>query len=176
MKVVLRSDPDLLIRTLLDWTYQDAGIQVLSWDGRDSSGYLVDKGRYPCMILIEADKEIHRTHEHSRCKELKIQLDVPKKVLLRENVAVQISFTLVRSRSGYTGQNGCTARLYLDYERIVERVLPPTGRANYSLDLPVPSEESGPHLLTLVVSDGADHMGAVSRAVHFKIRGSGTTN
>jgi hypothetical protein len=168
VQVVLRKDPSLLIRTIVDWEKQEAGIQTLFWDGRDSSGHLVDKSKYPCMVTIEADKEVHRTHDWSRCKELIVKLKLPKKVRVRKNASLQVPFTTVASRSGYIQETGLTARLYIDYEKIVEETFSPTGEHKHVLDLTFDSEMLGEHLVTLVVSDGADHSGSVSRLVRFQ--------
>lgn len=167
VQVVLRKDPSLLIRTIVDWEKQEAGIQTLFWDGRDSSGHLVDKSQYPCLITIEADKEIHRTHDWSRCKELIVRLNLSKKVRVGENASLQVPFTIAASRSGYVQETGLTARLYIDFEKAVEETFSPTGERKYLLNLPFDSKILGEHLVTLVVSDGADHSGAVSRVVRF---------
>lgn len=168
VQVVLRKDPNLLIRTLVDWEKQEAGIQTLFWEGRDSSGHLVDKSKYPCMITIEADKEVHRTHDWSRCKELIVKLKLSKKVRVRKNASLQVPFTIAASRSGYIKETGLTARLYIDFEKVVEKTFSPTGERKHVLALPFDSEMFGEHLVTLVVSDGADHSGAVSRLVRFQ--------
>jgi hypothetical protein len=167
VQVVLRKDPSLVIRTIIDWEKQEAGIRTLFWDGRDSSGHLIDKSKYPCMITIEADKEIHRTHDWSRCKELIVKLNLPKKVRAEENASLQIPFTISASRNGYVQETGLTARLYIDFEKVVEKIFSPTGNRKHVLALPFDSKMFGEHLVTLVVSDGADHSGAVSRVVSF---------
>ncbi len=167
VQVVLRKDPDLLIRTLIDWKKQEAGTHILFWDGRDSSGHLVDKSKYPCMIVMEADKEIHRTHDWSRCIEMKIKLRLTKKIRLREDASIQVPFSVAISRSGYIKESGLTARLYIDFRKVVEKNFPPSNKYKYALDLPISSDLSGTHLITLVVSDGADHSGAASRLVAF---------
>jgi len=167
VQVVLRKDPTLLIRTIIDWTYQEAGKHSLFWDGRDSSGYLVDKRKYPCMIIIEADKEIHRNHDWSRCNLIKIMLKLPRKVHLRKDKTLRIHFTVAPDRSGYIRINGLTARLYFDYEKVLEKVFLPSDKYNYVLYVPFTLETPTEHLITLVVSDGADHSGSASKMLFF---------
>lgn len=167
IQVVLRRDPGLLIRTIVDWKKQGAGTHTLFWDGRDSSGHLIDKNKYPCMIIFEADKEVHRAHDWSRCNELNIKLRLSKKVRLRENASLQVPFAIAASRSGYIKETGFTARLYIDFERVLEKNFPANNKYRYVIDLPVSSVIAGTHVLTLAVSDGADHSGAVSRRVRF---------
>lgn len=167
VQVILRKDPNLLIRTIIDWTNQKSGTHTLFWDGRDSSGYLIDKSKHPCMIKIEADKEIHRTHNWSRCNPLKIKLKLPKKVRVQEDTKVRIPFAIAPSRSGYIDENGFTARLYIDFEMVLERVFPPSAGYKYVMNLHFNSKIYGIHLITLVVSDGADHAGSASRLVRF---------
>ncbi len=86
---------------------------------------------------------------------------------MKKNASLPVPFTTVLSRSGYIQETGLTVRLYIDFEKVVEKTFSPTGERKYILALTFDSEMLGEHLVTLVVSDGADHSGAASRLVRF---------
>ncbi|UCG59479.1 MAG: hypothetical protein JSU70_08190, partial [Phycisphaerales bacterium] len=57
IRIVLRNDEQLVLRTLVDWSKREAGKHVETWDGRDAAGHPINKTRFPCFITIDADSE-----------------------------------------------------------------------------------------------------------------------
>jgi hypothetical protein len=54
-----KDDPDQLYRTLL-WDWQEAGRQVVEWDGTDESGYLIINRKNCSIRTISIAKSAHR--------------------------------------------------------------------------------------------------------------------
>lgn len=72
VRIVLRRQANMVIRTLVDMEERPAGRHVEKWDSKDQSGNLVDNTK--CFFVIQADPPPHDQHPRERCKELRVDL------------------------------------------------------------------------------------------------------
>ncbi len=162
IRILLRSDEQVVLRTLVDWSERKAGKHIETWDGRDAAGHLVDKARFPCFIAIDADSQIHRKHLRAMCKDLRLNLklkDSPPEPASRK---IGIQVTLDDDTRGYGQQFGYKVRAYIDFKLLRSFTYKPRARRGFDFALDTTSLSTGEHLLTVVVDDGADHVGSTS--------------
>lgn len=162
IRVLLRSDEQLVLRTLVDWSERKAGKHVETWDGRDAAGHLVDKARFPCFIVIDADSEIHRKHPRAICKDLRLRLKLKDSLPESVRGKVGVEVVLDDDTRGYVDRFGCKVRTYVDFKLLHSFTYKPKARRGFDLALDTTGLSTGEHLLTVVVDDGADHVGSTS--------------
>ena len=168
IRILLRSDEQLVLRTLVDWSERKAGMNVETWDGRDAAGHLVDKARFPCFVAIDADSQIHRKHPRAMCKDLRLSLklkDSPTEPASRK-IGVQVA--LDDDTRGYGQQLGYKVWAYVDFKLLHSFTYKPKARRGFNFALDTTGLSTGEHLLTVVVDDGADHVGSTS--LKFNVR------
>ncbi len=155
VRVVWRRDPNLVLRTLLDWTHQDFGLHRVTWDGRDASGNLIDnRGAF---VSFEGDDPRHLAHPVSECHELDVQLLEPSGGIRQPDSRITARMTRVTS---FGRRDGFTLRCYEDYDLRREVRLPPETE---TFALPcAPGTEAKDRLFTINLDDGAGHVGVAS--------------
>lgn len=162
IRIVLRSDEQLVLRTLADWSERQAGKHTETWDGRDVSGHVVDKARFPCFIMIEADSKKHQKHNHTLCKDLLLKLKLknnPDQTIQgKENVEVLVD----KNTRGYGESLGYRVRAYVDFKIVHSGTYRDRAWQGLHFLLDTTDLTKGEHLLTVVVNDGADHIGSTS--------------
>jgi hypothetical protein len=162
LRVLLRSDEQVVLRTLVDWSERKAGKNVETWDGRDAAGHLVDKARFPCFVAIDADSQIHRKHPRAMCKDLRLGLKLKDSPPEPVSGKVGIKVALDDDTRGYGQQLGYKVRAYVDFKLLRSLTYKPKARRGFNLALDTTGLSTGEHLLTVVVDDGADHVGSTS--------------
>lgn len=153
IRAVWRRDPNLVLRTLLDWRRQEFGPHFVTWDGRDPSGNVVDNRG--TLIAFEGDDPQHRGHDSEGCHEPGLEfLEPPSGSVLSDLSRVRAGIT---RDTPFGRAGGYALRCYVDYELRGEARLaggtsafsPPCG----------PILAPGEHLLILNLDDGAGHVG-----------------
>jgi hypothetical protein len=162
IRILLRSDEQLVLRTLVDWSERKAGKNVETWDGRDAAGHLVDKARFPCFIAIDADSQIHRKHPRAMCKDLRLSLKLKDSLPEPASGKVGVQVALDDDTRGYGQQFGYKVRAYADFKLLRSFTYKPKAGRGFDLALDTTGLSTGEHLLTIVVDDGADHVGSTS--------------
>ncbi len=162
VRILLRSDEQLVLRTLVDWSERKAGKHVETWDGRDAAGHLVDKARFPCFVAIDADSEIHRKHPRAMCKDLRLSLKLKDSSPEPVSGKLGVEVTLDDDTRGFGQQLGYKVRAYVDFKLIHSFTYKPKARRGFDFTLETSGLSTGEHLLTVVVDDGADHVGSTS--------------
>ncbi|MBI5575763.1 MAG: hypothetical protein HY896_05310 [Deltaproteobacteria bacterium] len=161
IRIVHRNRADMLIRTLQDWTRQEFGKYSILWDGRDSSGNIVDNRQI--LVLFESkDKDNglrHRDHEESGCRDpmLSVRTDPAPDRPLKGTLDIWTS--LAAESVDFGRENGFEARYYMDGKLFrTDKADPGTKEFHIRLDL---SElENGEHLITVNIDDLSDHTGS----------------
>lgn len=161
VRVVRRSDPGLVLRTLVDWSHQDFGHHSVTWDGRDASGNPVDtRGAF---VTFEGDDPAHRDHPRSACHEPALEILEPAAGShLRDLSSVRARIT----RSTPFGRaRGFTLRCYVDYALRGEAAL---DGDTHEFFLPCTATQvAGDHLLTLNLDDDGGHVGVAGLRFHY---------
>jgi hypothetical protein len=162
IRILLRRDEQLVLRTLTDWSEREAGKQTETWDGRDAAGHLVDKAKFPCFIAIEADSEIHRKHERAMCRDLRLGLKLKDSPPGPVSGKVGVQVALDDKTKGYGEKSGYRVRAYVDFKLVHSFTYNPGAGRGFDFPLDTAGLSAGEHLLTVVVDDGADHVGSAS--------------
>ncbi|MHC4633270.1 MAG: hypothetical protein ACYS9C_18655, partial [Planctomycetota bacterium] len=161
-RILLRSDEQLVLRTLVDWSERKAGKHVETWDGRDAAGHLVDKAKFPCFVAIDADSKIHRKHPRAICKDLRLGLKLKDSPPGPVSGKLGVKVALDNDTRGYGQQHGYKVRAYVDFKLLHSFTRKPKARRGFGFSLDTTGLSTGEHLLTVVVDDGADHVGSTS--------------
>ncbi len=161
IRIAHRNQPGLLIRTLQDWTHQDFGKYELQWDGRDSSGNIVDNKKM--RVLFESkdrDKGLqHEGHEEAACRDLFLSIEAGSGSLDLVKVTLEIRASLSDETPGIEGEDGLEVRCYVDYKpRETEKVA--KGAKGFVLKIDTTDLENGEHLISVNVDDLHDHIGS----------------
>lgn len=162
IRILLRSDEQVVLRTLVDWSERKAGKHVETWDGRDAAGHLVDKARFPCFIAVEADSQIHQKHPRVICKDLRLSLKLKDSPPEPASGKMDVQVALDNDTIGYGKQFGYKVRAYVDFKLLRSFTYKPKARRGFDFALDTTGLSTGEHLLSVVVDDGADHMGSTS--------------
>jgi len=168
IRVLLRGDEQLVLRTLVDWSERKAGKNVETWDGRDAAGHLVDKEKFPCFIAIDADSQMHQKHSRQMCKDLRLRLKLKDSPPEPVSGKVKVEVSLDDETRGYGEQFGYKVRAYADFKLLHTFTYKPEARRVFDFDLDTTGLSSGEHLLTIVVDDGADHVGSTSLKLNLR--------
>jgi hypothetical protein len=162
IRIILRSDEQLVLRTLVDWSERQAGKHVETWDGRDAAGHLIDKERFPCFVAIDADSQMHQKHPRAICKDLRLSLKLKDTPPEPASGKVRVAVALDDDTQGYGQQLGYKVRAYVDFKLLHSFTYKPKARREFDFALDTTGLSTGDHLLTVVVDDGADHVGSTS--------------
>ncbi|UCG58965.1 MAG: hypothetical protein JSU70_05535, partial [Phycisphaerales bacterium] len=166
IRLVARREERLVLRTLVDWSERNVGKNSERWDGRDASGYLVDRQRCPCYFRIAGDSAAHAAHDRSKCGDMLLQIteSLPGTVLSGH---VVIRVTLAGMKQGYVAEAGGTLRAHVDYVLSAERRF--AGPAtSFEWQWDTATVDNGYHMITLNVDDGNDHIGTVTTDVYVR--------
>ncbi len=168
IRIALRADRRLVLRTLVDWSPREAGENIEKWDGRDSAGYLIDKTIVPCFVVIDADSEAHRQHPRSLCKDLRVNLSLQNDPNQNQAGHPQrnVQITVDESTRGYGESLGYTVCAYIDFKLVQSEVSKQRAWQGIRLLLDTSGLAEGEHMLSVVVEDGADHTGSSSLKFH----------
>ena len=168
IRILLRSDEQVVLRTLLDWSQRGLGKNSETWDGRDAAGHLINKARFPCFIVIDADSEIHRKHARALCKDLRLRLKLKDSLPESVRGKVGVEVALDDDTRGYGEQFGYKVRAYVDFKLLHSFTYKGRVWRGFDFLLDTTGLSNGEHLLTVVVDDGADHVGSTS--LKFNVR------
>ncbi len=160
VRLVHRRFPELVIRTLQDWTDQTFGRYRLQWDGKDASGNMVDPQMM--FVLFEAkDRDRgrrHQSHDKTLCREPAILLKLQPDPHAAVKGELKIHAGLPPD-PGPANEDGFEVRYYIDYQLFrTERY--PAGCRECMFTLNPDALSNGPHLITVNVDDYRDHVGS----------------
>ncbi len=160
IRLVRKNQTDLVIRTLQDWTDQDFGKYELKWDGRDSSGNIVDNKNI--FVLFEAkDKDkglLHAEHDKGSCKDPKLNIKITPEPNKKVKGSIEI-LTTVSGVNNFGNSNGCEVRYFIDYAPLQTQKFD-KGVNNFNLKIDTIKLKNGEHLITVNVHDFSDHVGS----------------
>jgi hypothetical protein len=161
IRLVHREQPDLLIRTLQDWTNQEFGKHELKWDGRDASGNIVDNKRI--FVLFEAKDQgkgrQHHDHHEGLCRDPLLAIQALPDPCKFVKGTLEIQTSVVGETYNHPDEAGYEARYYIDYKLFkVEKF----GKdiKNFIFKLDTKTLQNGDHLITVNIDDLHDHIGS----------------
>lgn len=162
IRIARRGRPGLLLRTLQDWTDQEFGHYELKWDGRDSSGNIVDNRKI--IILFEAKDQgkglWHADHEAGRCSDPVISISAPAASGGKAAGVIDLVIALPDEylKSGESDR-GREARCYVDYA-LHSTTKYDAGSKEFIVGLDTNSLAEGEHYVVVNLDDGRDHIGS----------------
>lgn len=161
IRILHRDQTDMVIRTLQDWTRQEFGKYELNWDGRDSSGNIVDNRRI--LVHFESDDKDngrqHKGHGEATCFDppLVVSGETDSKQVIRGNFSMHTAFADPSVR--FEHNDGLELKYFVDYKLLrTERAAPGTKRFDFTFD--TSGLGNGKHLVTVNVHDLHDHIGS----------------
>jgi hypothetical protein len=158
IRIVHRKQNALVIRTLQDWTKQPFGHYELKWDGRDSSGNIVNNK--PLFVLFQAQDQIgnrqHQNHDPRVCRDSLVSVERVKGSKPVRG-ALEIRATQNENTPKPETENGCQVRYYVDYA-LVKTENSDKGQPVFQASLDVSSLGKGKHLITINVDDLRGHV------------------
>jgi hypothetical protein len=166
IRIVHREQPNLIIRTLQDWTSQGFGKYEVKWDGRDASGNIVDNKRM--FVLFEAKDQgkgrQHHDHHEGLCRDPSITIKTLPDPFQFVKGTIEIQASLVGESCYPPDEAGYEARYYIDYKLYkVEKF--EKGINNFIFKLDTKTLQNGDHLITVNVDDLHDHIGSAGLRV-----------
>ncbi len=162
IRVTWRRHPELVLRTLLDWTHQQYGRHQVLWDGTDASANLVDNTK--CFIDFKGDDAVHKQHQPQKCHELDLEILAPHAGSTIDKLS-DIRLKL-NGELAYGPENGYKLRTYIDYEPVSVISL---GNETTEFSLPnIDLLPQGRHMITINIEDGHDHAGVAGISVEVK--------
>jgi hypothetical protein len=193
IKIIGRHKARKLLRTtLLDWREQDAGGHIVTWDGHDASGNLVDMSQYMPRVQVEPvswiedvsaeEKEfllnsrdhnyghVHVLHERDKCHQFDLRLNSPEG---EEGLTgtVTVSAALVGHFRGYGKEWGFGVRYYVDQQLVHEEFMESSqvdeNSQSFEYDLDTTAFENGEHTIIVNMCDHNEHEGTASSKVYF---------
>ena len=171
IRIVHRNQTDMLIRTLQDWTQQDFGKYNIPWDGRDSSGNIVDNKKV--LVLFESkDKDNglqHQKHDESTCRDpMLVIMTQPDSRELVSGMFEMIT-TFPGEANPWEHSDALEVRYYVDYKLFQkERVVPEIKKFVFKMD--TACMENGSHLITVIIDDLHDHIGSAGVKINVENR------
>jgi len=167
IRLVHRNQPNLVIRTLQDWTDQGFGKHELKWDGRDTQDIIVDNKKF--FVLFEAKDQGKGRQHHDHPKEL--CQDPFLAIQARPNPSQSVNgwFEIETSVLGETYPSSDKAeyqvRYYVDYELADEERFE-KGIKNFLFKIDTKKFQNGDHLIIVNVEDLHDHIGSAALRIH----------
>ncbi len=161
VRLVHRQFPDLVIRTLQDWTEQSFGRYQMHWDGRDSSGNIVDNKKV--FVLFESkDRDrgrVHQKHETGICREPAVRIDAESGPHHVGKGEITVHAVLSQGEPEFADDRSFEVRCYLDY-RLYKKEKYPPGNRRFTLTFNPNDLGIGKHLITVNIDDCHDHVGS----------------
>ena len=166
VRLIHREQPNLIIRTLQDWTKQGFGKYEVKWDGRDASGNIVDNKRM--FVLFEAKDQgkgrQHHDHPEGLCRDPLITIKTLPDPFQFVKGTIEIQASLVGESCYPPDEAGYEARYYIDYQLFkVEKF--EKEMKNFIFKLDTKTLQNGDHLITVNIDDLHDHIGSAGLRV-----------
>lgn len=161
IRLVARSDPRLVLRTLVDWSPRELGENFEEWDGRDASGHWLDRRRCPGLFVIEGDSPEHEAHERERCGDPMLTVVSPEDGDVVGGV-VSVTVRYGTGPRGYLKLAGGTLRIHVDCVPAGERRYDPGSSGSFEWLWDTGQVAEGRHTVTVNLDDGYDHLGTAS--------------
>ena len=184
---------ELYLKTVLNWENRDAGTHTETWDGRDSSGNIINLSE--AIMIIEGEpisdyapgtmehegetpEEVIHGHMwgHAHGKHAEFAEELPELTVTSINDndvlsdIVTIKSEVSKSRRGYGDDVGYGVRYYLDEELIQEEFYNGKSDGNFSYDFDTTAFEDGEYTLYIGMCDHNQHV--TSRGIKIKIDNS----
>ena len=160
VRLVRRNQPDLVIRTLQDWTDQNFGRYELKWDGRDSSGNIVDNKNI--FVLFEAKDQgkglQHTEHDGGSCKDPELHIKIRPESTKKLKGSLEL-LTTISGANNFENKNRCEVRYFIDFLPFQTQKID-KGVNNFNLKIDTTKLKNGEHLITINVHDFNDHVGS----------------
>ncbi len=161
IRIVSRRDSNLVLATLADWTKRDLGTNIEKWNGRDASGYWINQDQCPCIFTIDGDSPEHAAHDKDKCCDMPLQIAAPRPdTSIRGKVGIRSAFT--ENKRPYGVGAHTILRLYVDYTLNQEQICDLSGSESFECVWDSTCVANGPHMLTVNLDDGYDHMASAS--------------
>lgn len=161
IRVVRRDLPELVLRTIQDWTDQDFGKYQTTWDGRDALGTLVENKK--AMILFEAKDQgkglQHGAHDPAICGDPHISLSLDQESGGAVRGGLKVRATLCGGKPGFGDASECHMRCYVDYAFFKKEKFK-KGTKEFVTDIDTSSLPNGEHYLVVNIDDTHDHVGS----------------
>ena len=166
IRLVHREEPNLLIRTLQDWTNQGFGKHELNWDGRDASGNIVDNKRV--FVLFEAKDQgkgrQHNDHPEGLCRDPLLMIQTLPNPCKSVKGMFEIQTSVVGETYNSPNETGYEVRYYIDYKLFkIEKI--EKGIKNFIFKIDTKNLQNGDHLITVNIDDLYDHIGSAGLRV-----------
>jgi hypothetical protein len=156
IRIVHRKQMNLVIKTLQDWTKQPFGNYELKWNGRDSSGNIVDNR--PLFVLFQAQDQIanrhHQNHDARACRDSLVTVE---RISDAAQNSLEILAVLHDNAQTYKPASGGQVRYFVDYQ-LVKTEKFANGRAIFKATLDTTGLARGKHLITVNIDDLQDHV------------------
>jgi hypothetical protein len=156
IRIVHRKQTNLVVRTIQDWTQQPFGKYELKWDGRDSSGNIVDNK--PLFVLFQAQDQIvnrhHQKHDPRICRDSLVSVEC---IGMSNRDSLEVLAALKEDAQTAKSGTGCQVRYFLDYQ-LVKTEKFGNGQSIFKAMLDIAGLSKGNHLLTVNVDDLQDHV------------------
>jgi hypothetical protein len=161
IRLVHREQPNLLIRTLQDWTSQGFGKYEIKWDGRDASGNIIDNKKM--FVLFEAKDQgkgrQHQDHPGGVCRDPLLTIQTLPDQCQVVKGTIEIQAQVGGETYSPPDEAGYEARYYIDYKLFkVEKF--GKGIKEFKFKLETKNFQNGDHLITVNVDDLHDHIGS----------------
>ena len=190
IRLIDRSDPELIYRVLISYEKQEPGVHEIEWDGRDASGNYVDPFEIHVNIGAELTAtnltgqaieilslvghpygHLHRLHEAEKCGFFTLQFiePAPASVLSGE---VKLVLEVLGTFRGFAEEGGIGVRGYVDKTLVLNQWLEPEDvQAKFpylTWTLDTSAFPNGEHILRLSMCDHSDHPGMASLKAEFQ--------
>ena len=167
IRALRRDLPQLILRTIQDWTDQDFGKYQTTWDGRDALGTLVDNKK--ALILFEAKDQgkglQHGAHAPALCGDPQISLSVDQVAGGAVQGLLKIRAAISGGKPGFAHTSECQMRCYVDYAFFkVEKFQ--KGTKEFITEIDTTSLPNGEHYLVVNIDDTHDHIGSAGVKIH----------
>lgn len=162
IRIVLRGNEQVVLRTLVDWSKRQTGKHVERWDGKDESGHLIDKRTFPCFVKIEADSKVHQEHPRAICRDFRLNAKLKDSGDGAEEGKTEVEIILDEAKQSQGQSSGYTVRAYVNFKLVHSSTHKERTWPAFDFPLDTTNLSTGEHLLTVVVDDGADHVGSTS--------------
>ncbi|RJQ51143.1 MAG: hypothetical protein C4526_10810 [Nitrospiraceae bacterium] len=159
LRIARRDAPELVLRTLMDWTDQPFGEHKIEWDGRDASGNIIDNKRV--LIIFDSKDQAfggkHQEHDGQACSDPRLLIETDQRPEgVKGKLDIRTSFS--EGPDNIRWSAGCEVRYFIDYILITKEIFREIPERFY---LPVDTSKlaNGEHLVTVNISDFNDHTG-----------------
>jgi len=167
IRLVHRDQPNLVFRTLQDWTNQEFGKYELKWDGRDTQGIIVDNKKL--FVLFEAKDQgkgrQHNDHPKELCQDPLLMIRTMPNPCQSVNGMFEIQTSVVGETYHSPDKPEYEVRYFIDYELFkVEKF--EKGTKNFIFKIDTNNLKNGDHLIIVNIEDLHDHIGSAALRIH----------